>query len=209
MMVFFRNNRRPRISEASRQALATTRIRPDQPIQQSQQRREKMIVPPASNKALASLLHMRLRAMLPENGSICSVCTEAYEEGAVVTTLPCGHMFHSECVVPWLRRRCTCPTCRFELPTNDPEFEEGRAERMKERAIVQLGCDSVPENSRWVQDIRDLDIDSFDCIVSRSDLVKNKTFDSSFGTLPSNTSSESNSDQDLIVLPSSLSWYPL
>ena len=54
--------------------------------------------------------------------------------GEKVTRLPCAHIFHTECVVDWLRNHaCTCPICRYELPTDDPMYEAGRAERMKLR----------------------------------------------------------------------------
>jgi hypothetical protein len=94
--------------------------------------------PPASKKAISDLIHLRLRASIPEEREIpmeCLVCTEDCQDGDVITTLRCGHTFHSACVVKWLRCKCTCPTCRFELPTADVEYEEDRKQRMKERPL--------------------------------------------------------------------------
>lgn len=40
-----------------------------------------------------------------------------------IVRLWCGHLFHNECVVPWLSKQNTCPLCRFELPSNNPDYE--------------------------------------------------------------------------------------
>lgn len=29
---------------------------------------------------------------------------------------PCDHIFHPECLTPWLAQRLECPTCRLQLP---------------------------------------------------------------------------------------------
>ncbi|KAL6647854.1 hypothetical protein ACP70R_015291 [Stipagrostis hirtigluma subsp. patula] len=52
----------------------------------------------------------------------CPVCLESYADGDVVRALPdCGHLFHRECVDPWLRQRPTCPVCRTSpLPSPMP-----------------------------------------------------------------------------------------
>ena len=45
----------------------------------------------------------------------CVICAESFATDDVVTVLPCGHMHHSNCILHWLHRQCTCPTCRFDL----------------------------------------------------------------------------------------------
>ncbi|XP_066332177.1 putative RING-H2 finger protein ATL71 [Miscanthus floridulus] len=43
----------------------------------------------------------------------CSICLDNYGDGEVLRKLPeCGHLFHRECVDPWLRHHPTCPVCR-------------------------------------------------------------------------------------------------
>ena len=90
--------------------------------------------PPASAATLANLPVQPARAdELSGENSTCCVCLEALSEGDEVAKLPCGHVYHPGCVKDWLIKHCTCPNCRYELPTDDASFEEGRAERMSKR----------------------------------------------------------------------------
>ncbi|KAJ3828578.1 hypothetical protein F5880DRAFT_1608319 [Lentinula raphanica] len=51
----------------------------------------------------------------------CAVCKEQFQlqtedpDEQVVITLPCGHPFHSPCILPWLKSSGTCPVCRHQL----------------------------------------------------------------------------------------------
>ncbi|XP_069488283.1 E3 ubiquitin-protein ligase RNF103 isoform X1 [Ambystoma mexicanum] len=44
----------------------------------------------------------------------CVVCLENFENGCLLMGLPCGHVFHQNCIVMWLvgGRHC-CPVCRW------------------------------------------------------------------------------------------------
>jgi E3 ubiquitin-protein ligase RNF115/126 len=55
----------------------------------------------------------------------CSICCEDLTEKA--TKLPCGHLFNQECIGEWLGQHNQCPVCRFDLPTNDSEYERRKA----------------------------------------------------------------------------------
>ncbi|XP_053623266.1 uncharacterized protein LOC128682538 isoform X2 [Plodia interpunctella] len=42
----------------------------------------------------------------------CSICFDVILKNQQVTTLPCTHHFHSDCIAPWLQEQQTCPNCR-------------------------------------------------------------------------------------------------
>ncbi|XP_016395953.1 RING finger protein 150-like isoform X2 [Sinocyclocheilus rhinocerous] len=54
----------------------------------------------------------------------CAVCIEDYKPNDVVRILPCRHVFHKNCVDPWLQDHRTCPMCKMNIlkalgiPTN-------------------------------------------------------------------------------------------
>ena len=42
----------------------------------------------------------------------CSICLDELKFGTLVKRLPCDHIFHDSCIVPWLKINSTCPFCR-------------------------------------------------------------------------------------------------
>ncbi|KDP24198.1 hypothetical protein JCGZ_25855 [Jatropha curcas] len=50
-----------------------------------------------------------------EDGKSCVVCLEDFEPKEAVMLTPCNHMFHEECIVPWVKSHGQCPVCRFAI----------------------------------------------------------------------------------------------
>lgn len=69
-------------------------------------------------------------------GKECVICKEEMKEGRDVCELPCDHLFHWMCILPWLMKRNTCPCCRHRLPTDDVF---GEIERLWE-VLVKMGA---------------------------------------------------------------------
>ncbi|KAI3460410.1 hypothetical protein Pfo_017073 [Paulownia fortunei] len=84
--------------------------------------------PPAAKAAVEGLESVMIGK--EENAMVCAICKDLVNVGEVAKNLPCGHGYHGECIVPWLGARNSCPVCRFELPTDDPEYEEERKKRV-------------------------------------------------------------------------------
>ncbi|CAN4112862.1 unnamed protein product [Withania somnifera] len=93
--------------------------------------------PPASKSAIEGLDSL----VIKEEQEIvaCAICKDVVNVSETAKNLPCGHGYHDDCILKWLGSRNSCPVCRFELPTDDPEYEE---ERKKRRARVTSSASS-------------------------------------------------------------------
>lgn len=81
---------------------------------------------PASKAAIEALPTLKfIKKSLEDEDVYCAVCQEVFEIGGEVREMPCKHLYHSNCVLPWLELHSTCPLCRSELPTE--ESSPGRA----------------------------------------------------------------------------------
>ncbi|KAH0692583.1 hypothetical protein KY285_019680 [Solanum tuberosum] len=73
--------------------------------------------PPASKAAIESLPTIEIIHSHIVTESCCAVCKEAFELGTEAREMPCKHLYHSDCILPWLSLRNSCPVCRHELPS--------------------------------------------------------------------------------------------
>jgi len=55
------------------------------------------------------------RMKMGKSAQDCSVCSEGFRKGEKIRKLPCKHIFHDKCIMPWLDKNSTCPNCRFNL----------------------------------------------------------------------------------------------
>jgi len=96
---------------------------------------EQGATPCASQRAIRQLpiIVVSSEDLVDENNRECCICFEQHNIGDKVIRLPCAHIYHSSCITNWLSRHCTCPVCRYELPTDDLAYEEKRKNRMSRR----------------------------------------------------------------------------
>ncbi|KAE9596153.1 hypothetical protein Lal_00030793 [Lupinus albus] len=86
---------------------------------------------PASKQAVDSLLEVEIDHKHLILDSHCAVCKEPFQLGYAAKEIPCKHIYHSECILPWLALRNSCPVCRHELLSDDDnhQIENERAAR--------------------------------------------------------------------------------
>ncbi|KAE9593266.1 hypothetical protein Lal_00028678 [Lupinus albus] len=73
--------------------------------------------PPASKAATDLIPTIEIEETHLCTDSHCAVCKEAFELGSEARELPCKHIYHSDCIIPWLSLRNSCPVCRIKLPS--------------------------------------------------------------------------------------------
>ena len=45
----------------------------------------------------------------------CIICMEEFQKNEKVKLLPCGHIFHDNCIKEWLMKQKSCPFCKSEI----------------------------------------------------------------------------------------------
>ncbi|KAK2458995.1 RING/U-box superfamily protein [Trifolium repens] len=80
--------------------------------------------PPASKNAVKNLPTVTVDdELLNSELNQCAVCQDEFEKGSQVRQMPCKHVYHDDCLLPWLELHNSCPVCRYELPTDDADYE--------------------------------------------------------------------------------------
>ena len=76
---------------------------------------------PASTGAIAALPEETLcaaslvRLAEEDDPRVCCICLDDFGAGAVVTRLPCAHLYHAACIKKWLHTSGLCPQCKHRL----------------------------------------------------------------------------------------------
>ncbi|CAL5428279.1 unnamed protein product [Camellia sinensis] len=72
--------------------------------------------PPAPHSSIEAMPTIRIMQRHLNTDSHCPVCKDKFELGCEAREMPCNHIYHSDCIVPWLVQHNSCPVCRLELP---------------------------------------------------------------------------------------------
>ncbi|KAL9233547.1 hypothetical protein vseg_008528 [Gypsophila vaccaria] len=71
--------------------------------------------PPAPRSAIDRMPTIKINQTHHQTDSHCPVCKDRFELGSEARQMPCNHIYHSDCIVPWLVMHNSCPVCRQEM----------------------------------------------------------------------------------------------
>lgn len=84
--------------------------------------------PPMSTDDIKLIPTIKVNQTQVEASLQCSVCWDDFKLDEEVRQLRCEHIFHSDCIIPWLELHDTCPVCRKEQGEETEETGTGNAE---------------------------------------------------------------------------------
>ncbi|KAF7823726.1 E3 ubiquitin-protein ligase RDUF2-like [Senna tora] len=90
---------------------------------------------PASKTAIESMPTIEIVEDHVSTDTHCAICKEAFELGSKAREMPCKHIYHSDCIVPWLSMRNSCPVCRDELPSDRSPMESRVSGQVDEETV--------------------------------------------------------------------------
>ena len=74
--------------------------------------------------------------MKPSEQQTCAVCLELIQEKQDIFRLPCQHLFHEECLKPWMEKYGSCPSCRSAIDAALDTAQKAAEERWQETWFI-------------------------------------------------------------------------
>ncbi|XVE78722.1 hypothetical protein DITRI_Ditri14bG0001500 [Diplodiscus trichospermus] len=76
------------------------------------------LFPNSHKSSMESVATVKISSSYLESDSslLCAVCQDSLLLDSDAKQLPCKHLYHPDCILPWLSNHNSCPLCRSTLP---------------------------------------------------------------------------------------------
>ncbi|KAF0919687.1 hypothetical protein E2562_030938 [Oryza meyeriana var. granulata] len=95
--------------------------------------------PPAPQSAIDSMPVVKINLRHLRDDPHCPVCTDKFEVGTEAREMPCKHLYHADCIIPWLVQHNSCPVCRHPLPSSSNHSGRTRSSSTNSNEAVSHG----------------------------------------------------------------------
>ena len=122
----------------------------DRVMSQLMEQNQQNGAPPAPEELINRLPKKSVdESMMGTDGKAeCSICMDSVDIGTEVTTLPCNHWFHFECIQSWLKEHDTCPHCRKPITPEDQRNQQQPRNRRRSSRRSSSIASPLMEGSR-------------------------------------------------------------
>ena len=100
--------------------------------------------PKLDQEALVNVMLVRISDSDAETR--CPISGDVLKEGQWAARMPCGHYFGMEELVQWLDVSNSCPVCRYELPTDDAEYNADKQLSLEKAAQAAASACTVEQD---------------------------------------------------------------
>lgn len=100
---------------------------------------------PAPKSSIDAIPTVEITEEIIDSILLCAVCKDEFMLGADAKRLPCTHIYHDDCIIPWLSLNNSCPVCRSKLPVSVEERQRQRRGNDGEVVRVVRFGDSLEE----------------------------------------------------------------
>ncbi|EDW80709.1 uncharacterized protein Dwil_GK11676 [Drosophila willistoni] len=108
--------------------------------------------PPLSAQRIQEIPNVQISRDEVDKKMQCSICWDDFKLDETVRKLPCSHLYHENCIVPWLNLHSTCPICRKSLANADGSDGSGSNDENEEDNYYMDGGSGSGSNSTTATD---------------------------------------------------------
>uniref|UniRef100_A0A915EJR7 RING-type domain-containing protein n=1 Tax=Ditylenchus dipsaci TaxID=166011 RepID=A0A915EJR7_9BILA len=88
-----------------------------------------------SPECLARMPMVEVSEKQVDDAAQCVTCMDNFKVNEKVARLDCEHIYHQQCIMPWLRLHNTCPLCRSVV---DPVNWKNREDKKEKKSSSQI-----------------------------------------------------------------------